>query len=44
MWGILESLVIVIERVFNRIIIISDSLEVIQAVQESGTKVSNSAS
>ncbi|MBA0753160.1 hypothetical protein Gogos_021741, partial [Gossypium gossypioides] len=43
LWRILEGLMIAMDRGFNKVLIIFDSHEAIQAIQRSVTKVSNSA-
>lgn len=43
LWSILKGLKIAIDRRFDRIFILSDSQEVVQAVQRSTSMVSNSA-
>ncbi|MFQ6622051.1 hypothetical protein Gotur_002137 [Gossypium turneri] len=43
LWGIFEGVTIVMDKGFDRILIISDSQEAVQAIQGSVTKTSNSA-
>ncbi|MBA0846074.1 hypothetical protein Goarm_022917, partial [Gossypium armourianum] len=43
LWGILEGLTIAMDRGFDRVLIVFDSHEAVQAIQGSATKVSNSA-
>lgn len=43
LWSILEGLTITIDKGFERVFILSDSLEAVQAIQGNTTKASNSA-
>ncbi|MBA0670449.1 hypothetical protein Goklo_024809, partial [Gossypium klotzschianum] len=43
LWGNLEGLMIVMDMGFDKVFILSDNQEVVQAIQRSAPKVSNSA-